>query len=134
MSNMSELDEKITEILSKKCPVEVYFPYKNDYHPDHRAAYQTINNSIKKLGIFPKKYQYSITRKYARIGPIIDKLYSLFNHHIVSIDISKYLPLKKEAINEFKSEIMTISERKNKSITGDISKFMTNNENFYIDK
>jgi len=134
MSNMNELDEKITEILSKIRPVEVYFPYKSDYHPDHRAACQTIKNSIKKLGIFPIKYQYSITRKYARIGPILDKLYSLFNHHIVSINISKYLPLKKEAINEFKSEIMTISGRKNISITGDISKFMNNNEYFYIDK
>lgn len=46
-----EAEEKVAEILSKNRSDEVYFPSKRDGHPDHRATYRIVKNSIRKLGI-----------------------------------------------------------------------------------
>ena len=133
-NNMDRAEEKIIKILSKNRPVEVYYPYKKDGHPDHRAANQIVKKSLKKLGISPVMYQYSIAQKYARIGPIIDAFFNLLNHNMISFDISNFLHLKKAAIKEFKSELSTISSKNNNSITHDISIFLKSKETFYVDK
>ena len=133
-NNEEEAEDKVTEILSKNRPVEVYFPYKKDGHPDHRAAYRIVRNSIEKLGVSAVTYQYSIGQKYARIGPIIDALLNLLKHNMVHAYISKFLPLKKNAAREFKSELTTITSKQHNPLTDDIRKFLTSKEIFYIDE
>ncbi|MHA1267714.1 MAG: PIG-L deacetylase family protein [Candidatus Helarchaeota archaeon] len=132
--NNDKAEEKITEILNKNRPVEVYYPYRKDGHPDHRATNQIVKNSIRKLGIFPVMYQYSIAHKYARVGPKIDDLFNLLKDNMVSVDISKFIPLKKTAVKEFKSELSTISSKHSSPINGSINKYLKNKEKFYIDK
>jgi len=133
-NNEDEAEEKVTKILSGNRPVEVYFPYRKDYHPDHLAAYRIVRNSVSKSGIFPAMYQYSINHKYARVGPIMDAFFNLFKHNMVSVDISRFLPLKKEAVKEFRSELSTISSKKQNPLINDIKIFLKNKETFYIDK
>lgn len=132
-NNEEKAEEEIIGLL-RNHPVEVYFPYKNDSHPDHRAAYRIVRNSIRKLGISTLTYQYSIGQKYSRIGPIIDSLLNLLKHNMVRVDISKFLPLKEAAVKEFKSELETLSSRQQKPITVDVKKFLNSKETFYIDK
>jgi len=133
-NNTEKAEEKVTEILSKNHPVEVYFPYKNDGHPDHRAAYRVVRNSIGKLSVSTLTYQYSIGHKYARVGPIIDTLLNLLKHNMVRVDISKFLSLKTAAAKEFKSELATISSRQQNPIADDVKKFLNSKEIFYIDE
>jgi len=133
-SNKEKVEEKVTEIISKNCPVEVYFPYKKDCNPDHRAAYQILKNSIRKLGIFALAYQYSITHKYARIGPILDAFLSFFKRNMVRVDISKFLLIKEAAAKEFKTELTPVLSRQHKPIVHSIKKFLKNKEIFYVDK
>lgn len=128
-----EAGEKVREILSKNHPVEVYFPYRNDGHMDHRAAYRIVRSSIRKLGISTMTYQYSIGHKYARVGPVIDALLNLLKHNMVRVDISKFLSLKTAAVKEFKSELATISSRQQNPLTDDVKKFLDSKEIFYID-
>ena len=129
-----KVEERVTEILRKNRPVEVYLPYKNDAHPDHRAAYRIVTNSIRKLGISAAAYQYSILHKYARVGPIIDTLLNFFKRNVVHVDVSKFIPLKTAAAKEFKSELKTISPRQQNPITNSVKKFLKSKEMFYIDK
>jgi len=133
-NNEEKAEEKVTEILSKNHPVEVYVPYKHDGHPDHRAAYRIVRNSIRKLAVSTATYQYSIGQKYGRIGPIIDALLNLLKRNMVRVDISKFLSLKKAAAKEFKSELKTISSKQHNPLTDDIKKFLNSKEMFYIDE
>jgi len=130
-----EAERRVTDILRKYPPDEAYFPYKRDGHPDHQTTYRIVKNSIKKLGISSKKYQYSITHKYARIGCIIEAFLNCFiKRRRIHVDISKFLHLKKLAIKEFKSEITAISRRQQKAVMCNIHKFLKTKEEFYIEK
>jgi LmbE family N-acetylglucosaminyl deacetylase len=133
-SNKEKVEEKVTEIISKNCPVEVYFPYKKDCNPDHRAAYQILKNSIRKLGISTLAYQYSITHKYARVGPILDAFLSFFKRNMVRVDISKFLLIKETACKEFKIELTSVSNRRHRAVVHSIKKFLKSNEVFYINE
>ena len=131
--NEEKLERIITQILNENSPAEVYFPYKKDVHPDHRATNRAVRNAVKKLGITVKKYQYSITQKYSRIGPIIDKLLNIFKRNIVYVDISEFLSLKTAAVKEFKSKIGIISSKQQRPLMPDVEKFLRKDEMFYID-
>jgi LmbE family N-acetylglucosaminyl deacetylase len=133
-NNMEKAEEKVVEILSKNRPVEVYFPYRKDGNPDHRAANRILNNSIKKLSISTLIYQYSITHKYSRIGPILDAFLGFFKRNMVRVDISNFLIIKEAACKEFKTELTPVSSRKHRSVVHSIKKFLKSKEAFYIDK
>jgi LmbE family N-acetylglucosaminyl deacetylase len=133
-NNMEKAEEKVAEILSKNRPVEVYFPHRKDGNPDHRAANRILKNSIKKLGISMLAYQYSITHKYARIGPILDAFLSFFKRNMVRVDISKFLLIKEAACKEFKIELTSVSSRKHRAVVHSIKKFLKSNEVFYIER
>lgn len=128
-----EAVEKVVEIFNENDPVEVYFPYKKDAHPDHQAAYRIVKNAIRKLGINVSAYQYSIGQKYARVGPIIDSLLNIFKHNLIRINISKFLSLKKDAIKEFRSEVSIISSKQRKPLVKNINKLLKMEEVFYVD-
>lgn len=129
-----EAEEKVVEILSKNRPDEVYLPSKRDGHPDHRATYRIVKNSIMKLGIRPMKYQYQISHRYARIGPFIEAFFNLFKNKRVHVDVSKFLHVKKLAIEEFKSEITAVTSRQHKPVIESIKKFLKNEEVFYVEE
>lgn len=129
-----EAEEKIIEIIERYSPVEVYFPYIKDYHEDHQATNRVIRRCIQKLGLTPIKYQYCTVQKYARMGPLVEKLINLFKNHIVEVDISEFLSLKEKAVKELKSEISIISKKQKRTITEEVDKFLRNKEIFYVDK
>lgn len=130
--NEKSAEEKVAIILQKFSPEEVYFPYEKDGHPDHQAVNRITKRAIKKLGLNPKMYQYSIAQKFARFGPLVDFFLSIFKRHRVQIDISEFLSLKKEALKEFKTELTTISPRQSKPRSKDSNKFLKRKEIFYI--
>lgn len=132
--NEGKAEEEVMEILSKNPPVEVYFPYEKDCHPDHRATNRIVKNSIKKMGLSTMGYKYSITRMRARVGPPIDTLLNLFKRNMIHVDISKFLHLKIEAANELKSEVSIISARQKRPVLKEIKKFLKSEETFFIDQ
>lgn len=133
-NNEKKAEEKIAEILSKNRPVEVYFPYKRDGHPDHQATYRIVRNSIRKSGVSALTYQYSITHKYARVGAIVDVFLNFLRLNMVRVDVSKFLLLKEAAAKEFESELTAVSSRQHKPIINGLKKFLNSEEVFYIEK
>jgi LmbE family N-acetylglucosaminyl deacetylase len=130
--NEKSAEEKVAIILQKFSPEEVYFPYEKDAHPDHQATNRIIKRAIKKLGLKPKMYLYSIAQKFARFGPLLDSFLSIFKRDRVKIDISEFISLKKEAVKEFKSELTIISPRQSQPHSKDLNKFLKKDEIFYI--
>jgi len=132
--NSEKVEEQIIEILVKKPSLEVYFPYEKDCHPDHRATNQIVRNAIEKLDLSTIRFKYSIVRTYARVGPLIDVILSLFRRNRICVDISKFLPLKIQAVKEFKSEVSIVSSRQREPILKKFEKFLKNKEIFFIGK
>jgi len=131
--NEMEAQKEILRILSENSPLEVYYTYEKDAHPDHRTTNNIVVNSIKELELYAMKYQYSILHKYARIGPIVDRLLNVFKHNMVIVQVSNYLSLKEAAIRELRSETTIISNRQERPL-GDPEPFLKNTEIFYIEK
>jgi len=132
--NFNEVKGKIIEILSRNIPEEVYYTYVKDTHIDHRITGRLVRESVRELGLGTRKYQYSIVRKYARIGPKIDRLFNLFKQNMIRVDISRFLSLKEKALKEFKSEVTTISRKQPRPIMEDIDVFLRGTETFFVDK
>lgn len=129
-----EAHKKVFELLKQKPPpVEVYYPYRKDCHPDHRVTNRIVRSVIKELGIQPMEYRYSIMRTCARIGPMADTFLNLFKRNMIHVDISKFLHLKKAAANEFKSEISTLSSRQVGCLNGNIAQYLKKEEVFFVD-
>lgn len=109
-NNMEEAERRVTEILKLHSPVEVYFPYKSDVHPDHQAARRIVRGALAKSGLSISCYQYSTFHKYMRLGPMIDRALGIIRRNIIRVDVSMFLSKKEAAIKEFKSELAIISK------------------------
>ena len=132
--NDEAAEEKVAKILERYAPLEVYFPFERDANPDHQAANRIVRRAVEKLGIKPSMYRYTIMHKAARFGPLIEFLASIFKRDRIYVDVSEFLPAKREAVKEFKSELTTISSKQGKPHTKDFKKFLKKRETFFIDK
>jgi LmbE family N-acetylglucosaminyl deacetylase len=110
-SNRKSVEAKVWAILEKDPPAEVYFTSSEDQHPDHRATNWIVLDALKKSGFEVVKYQYSINKGGNITSRIKDSFRKLLKHDTVYVDISKYLDLKKSALNEFKSQITIMSSK-----------------------
>jgi LmbE family N-acetylglucosaminyl deacetylase len=122
------------KILKTHLPSEVYFPCRDDVHRDHRAANEIVRESIKKLELHPLKFEYSIMRKRWSIKPYIQQLSNRFlnlvRHRLVQVDVSEFLPQKKAAISELRSQTAIISSQQEKPVVEDCSHFLRKKEVF----
>jgi len=132
--NGEEAEKEVTKILKGHRPVEVYYVYEKDFHPDHRATCRIVGNSIKNARLHTMQYKYSISLRYGRIGMLMQTLLSLLRHNTSHVDISDFLHLKEAAIKEFRSEVSIISERQQRPIVKNYKRFLRNKEIFFIDK
>jgi LmbE family N-acetylglucosaminyl deacetylase len=132
-NNMEEAERIVTELLKMYRPVEVYFPYKSDVHPDHRATHRIVKNALVKSGFSGIFYQYSTFHKFMRLGPIIDIALGILRRNIVRVDVSMFLSIKEAAIKEFKSEFAIISRAQKYPIikAKDIEKKLKGTELFF---
>jgi LmbE family N-acetylglucosaminyl deacetylase len=126
-----EAEDKIAEIVGRYSPEEVYFPFPRDCNPDHQAANRIVKRVVQRLGLSCVKYQYSITHKYARVGPWLERILSLFRRNTVKADVADFLHLKKRALDEYKLEKAIVSEMKG-PLHGRMDSFLKGKETFYV--
>jgi LmbE family N-acetylglucosaminyl deacetylase len=132
--NKKTAEEKVTMILEKFPPSEVYFPYEKDNHPDHKATNHIVQTVFKKLNLKPMMYRYSIAQKFARFGPLVDSFLNLFRNNITYVDISEFISLKKDALKEFKIQSLRYSLNKTNLKTKSFNKYVEKREKFYVGK
>jgi LmbE family N-acetylglucosaminyl deacetylase len=131
--NAEKAEELVAQILEKNRPEEVYFPAENDHHKDHKATNRIVKNSIGKLGLPAMKYQYVISQRFSRIGPIFDRIIDPFKHTIF-VDVSEFVSLKEEALKAYVSEISIISKTQKRPIVEKYERYLQCKEEFYFEK
>ena len=132
--NSYKAEKEVSQILTRFSPVEVYFPYRRDHHPDHRATNCIVRKAVKSLGLKTLKFEYSVAQRYFRVAITLEKLYNLFRHNIIKVDISQFVILKEKALSEFKSEITLFSCKQDRPIVTNSRRHLQNEETFYVDK
>lgn len=129
--NTSQAKEKVSEILSRNKPTEVYYTYEKDFNMDHRVTSHVVRDSIEELGLDTTGYQYSIAQKYPRVSPFLDSFSNLFRDNMIRVDISRFVPLKKKALREFKSQIEIVSHLQERPVMENAERFLKNHESFF---
>jgi LmbE family N-acetylglucosaminyl deacetylase len=129
--NAKEIKTKVSEILNEFKPVEIYYPYKGDFHRDHRMASRILQECIKKLGFSVLGYQYSVGQRFSRIRMSNAKLLTRFKNDLTYVDVSKYLPQKAAAINEYKSQTSILFAGQKRPVVKATSKYLKMYETFW---
>lgn len=65
--------EAITPILKSTVPEMIYLPHQNDWHPDHQAAWPTVQEALKRSGIrVPKLWAYEVWTPLGTFDEVVD--------------------------------------------------------------
>jgi LmbE family N-acetylglucosaminyl deacetylase len=125
-----EAEERVLEVMRKYSPAEMYFPFRRDCHPDHRATNLIVRQALQQLGL-AGSYEYMIMHMSARVGPPMEKFISAFKRNRIEVNISNFLNLKERAIKEYKSEMTIISSKQEEPIHKSVDEFLKRKEIFY---
>lgn len=133
--------KKIIEILIETSPVEVYFPWAYDSPNDHKITSQIVFDSLMKLKMHIHQYQYAITPALLPLSPVIqrpllDVASRIFKSHWLEVDISKFIDLKRRAINAYQSQISVLSCKQSKPVLDAffLKNFLKAKEKFLLNK
>jgi LmbE family N-acetylglucosaminyl deacetylase len=139
-SIMNKVEKKTINILNDISPNEIYIPQPLEYNSDHSITNKIVKHTIQKIAFTPRIYQYPIAWSLPfsllnRINTNLTlKLISSFNKwRIVSVDISKYLSIKKAAIMQYKSQFGIITKQQTKPVMDHLpmEHFLQKNEKFF---
>jgi LmbE family N-acetylglucosaminyl deacetylase len=122
---------RVSKLLIDFQPDEVYFPYRNDSNPDHKATNRIVRKAVKDVSSSVAKYEYSIAMKYARIGPRLVALVNLLRNRLVQVDITRFFAQKKKAISQYKSQVEIICSAQTRPVLGRVDRFLKKKETFY---
>lgn len=121
--HMAAAKERTVQILHQIWPVEVYVPYREDGHEDHRATYEVVMESVNEANLQSKMYEY----------PVWNWKPPLSGLKVVVVDVHKELARKMEAIFKYQSQISKCFPKQEKPfLSGDFVKiFCSGSEKFY---
>jgi LmbE family N-acetylglucosaminyl deacetylase len=128
-----EAEEKAVDIIEKHWPADVYYPFRRDCHPDHRATNQIVCHALKQLR-YAGSYEYTIIHTYAHLGPLAEKFLSILRRDEVEEDVSKFLNLKEKALGEYKSEMTVVSSKQKEPLHTSVEGFLKRKEIFHESK
>jgi LmbE family N-acetylglucosaminyl deacetylase len=128
-----EAEEKIMNIIEKYWPADVYYPFRRDCHPDHKATNRIVRNALEQLR-YSGSYEYTIIHTYAHLGPLVEKFLSILKRDEVGEDISAFLSLKEKALNEYKSEMTVVSSKQKEPLHPSVKGFLRRKEIFHESK
>ncbi|MEI6681642.1 MAG: PIG-L family deacetylase [Bacteroidota bacterium] len=99
---------------------EIFLPHENDYHTDHIATNKIVLKAIKGLIISPTLYFY-------QVYPSNEQSNNFDLGTKIQIDILDFLPLKVNAINQYKSQIQLLSIKQDRPVISPtlLNKFVT---------
>ena len=124
-----EAQEKTVRVIEKYWPADLFYPFRRDCHPDHRATNRIVRNALKQLR-YAGSFEYTITHTHAHLGPPFEKFLSILKRDEVEEDISAFLNLKERVLDEFKSETTIISSKQKEPLHTSVKRFLKSKEIF----
>jgi LmbE family N-acetylglucosaminyl deacetylase len=128
-----EAEEKVIDLIEKHWPADVYYPFRRDCHPDHRATNWIVRHALQQLK-YAGSYEYTIIHTYAHLGPLVEKFLSILKRDEVGEDISAFLGLKEKALDEYKSETTIVSSKQKEPLHPSVKGFLKKKEIFHESK
>lgn len=119
--NRYEINGKISEVIQKVCPDEVYIPHIGDMQKDHQIVAECTM-----VGLRPK-YEHKVKRIFAyetlsETGWNIPNIQNEFIANVY-IDISDYLNKKIEALGFYKSQVGEFPDARSLEAVEALAKF-----------
>lgn len=118
--------ETVVQLLREHAPEQVWFLNEYEGHPDHVAVNHIVREACARAGAGIKQRQYIVSLRY---GLSLEDVPRDFT----AVDISEYVPLKREAVSQFQSHLGIISPKQTKPLAQNFDKYLTGEELFIID-
>ncbi len=115
----------VIQILRERKPDEVMCTSQYEGHPDHVAAYWIVRGACERTGLKIPVRRY-ITSLKAGISP--DRLPEV----VETVDITKYLPLKKQAVAQFQAHLGILSPKQSRPIAASFDEYLKPEERFIL--
>jgi LmbE family N-acetylglucosaminyl deacetylase len=128
-----EAEERTMQLIEKQWPADLYYPFRRDCHPDHKATNRIVRKVLEQLR-YSGSYEYTITHTYAHLGPLVEKALNILRRDEVEEDVSAFLNLKEKALDEYRSELEIISSKQKEPLHPSVSKFLKRKEVFHESK
>jgi len=119
----AEATEELARILSERRPAEVWSLSEYEHHPDHVAASRIARAACRRAGGTARLLYYIVSLRY---GLSLDAIPLKFS----GFDISAYLPLKRQAVQCFRSHLGTLSPAQREPLWKDADRYLQAEELF----
>lgn len=118
--HVASASRKVRALLQKYEPAEVFFPYRGDAHPDHRASYLTVRLALQQFRKPLRAYEYPVwfwnrwpwvsqdAFGWRRIPAAIRDMIAflrLLADMSVCVPIADTLPVKQAALSQYRSQM-----------------------------
>ena len=129
----AEAEEKVINVIEKCWPADVYYPFRRDCHPDHRATNWIVRHALQQLR-YAGSYEFTIIHTHAVLGPVMEKFLSILKRDEVGEDVSAFVTTKKKALDKYKSELTIISSKQKEPLHTSVENFLKKKEVFHESK
>ena len=121
-----EAKEIVQRILTRLRPGTIYMPDRRDLHSDHSSTGAVVSDAVKSGMLNPRIYAYVVWTE--------DKSRHTRASKEMEFDISRYLTVKRAAINEYKSQFTRLFRSQSRPIIerSMLSRFKRPEERFTI--
>ncbi|MFA6104271.1 MAG: PIG-L deacetylase family protein [Victivallaceae bacterium] len=116
---------KVIQILHERKPAEIMCTSQYEAHPDHVSTYWIVRHACEKTGLKIPIRRYIISLKKG-LHP------SQLPESVESVDITEYLPLKKQAIAQFKAHLGILSPKQTAPIYANFDEYLKPEEQFFL--
>lgn len=118
-----EATADLVRVLQERKPAEVWSLSEYEHHPDHVAASRIAREACAGAGGRMRLLYYIVSLRY---GLTLDAIPLEFT----GVDVSAYLPLKREAVSEFRSHLGTLSKVQKQPMWKDADDYLRPEEPF----
>jgi LmbE family N-acetylglucosaminyl deacetylase len=140
LTESDEVVDRVSDILRKIYPNEIYFPWVHDSPIDHKKTNLIVSKSLMRLKMHTLKYQYVISPAFLPLSPaiqrpLIDVISKIFKSYWLEVDITEFIDLKRKAINAYQSQISILSRKQSRPVLDGffLKNFSKNKEKFLLD-
>lgn len=102
--HVEEATEKLARLIRERSPVEVWSLNEYEGHPEHVEAGRIARSAGQQAPGDVRQLQYAVGLKYDLSPEVIDEVFT-------KVDVTDWLPPKREAISQFRSHLDRLSEK-----------------------
>jgi LmbE family N-acetylglucosaminyl deacetylase len=119
---------ELAAVVNKLRPHEIYYPDRTDEHTTHRMVSRITEGALETTGSNAERYRYMVWTECGNN--------EVNGSNYVQVDISRALPLKKEAIYSYKNQTAVFSPRQRRPLLSRsfIDRFLGGYELFLLHK